>query len=407
MPTKKMNAFPRERFNLVLLATVQAMFNITAITVMTLSGLVGRELAPDSMLATLPISAMMLGTLLSTLPASLFMQRFGRRTGFLVGAGFGGFLGGALSVLAIANASFWLFCFASLLLGIYQGFAMYYRFAAVDVVRPQWHSRAISLVLAGGVIAAFLGPWNASAMLDLLPALPNAGPYAIITTLSLLAMLLLSLLQVPPSREPGMVRPNRSLRVITTQVDFRVAVLASAVGYAVMVMLMSATPLGMRAAGFAMSDISFIMQWHVLGMFAPSFFTGFLINRFGLGRVLLTGCVLLVISVLIAAAGQTLQHYWLALVLLGVGWNFLFVGGSDLLTLTHTPAERGITQGLNDLIVYGMVVSSSLLSGVLVHYLGWSLLNLSALLPILITLAVILWWLQRHRLESTTAVDSR
>ncbi|MDT8452629.1 MAG: MFS transporter [Gammaproteobacteria bacterium] len=407
MPITQANAFPRERFNIALLAVAQSLFNITAITVMTLSGLMGRELAPDSMLATLPISAMMLGTLLSTLPASLFMQRFGRRNGFLLGTSFGGILGGALSVLAIANASFQLFCFASLLLGIYQGFAMYYRFAAVDVVRPQWHSRAISLVLAGGVIAAFLGPWNASAMLDLLPAVPNAGPYAVITALSVLAMLLLSMLRVPPCREPGIDQPHRPLRAITAQVDFRVAVLAGAVAYAVMVMLMSATPLGMRAAGFAMSDISFIMQWHVLGMFAPSFFTGFLITRFGLGKILLTGCVLLVFSVLTAAAGQTLTHYWLALVLLGVGWNFLFVGGSDLLTHTHTPTERGITQGVNDLIVYGMVVTSSLLSGVLVHYLGWSLLNLSALLPILTTLAVVLWWQQRRRLQSSPAVETR
>ena len=405
MPLSPLNAFPRERFNIALLAIVQSMFNISAITVMTLSGLVGRELAPDSMLATLPISAMMLGTLLSTLPASLFMQRFGRRTGFLLGAGLGGFLGGALSVLAIANASFWLFCFAGLLLGIYQGFAMYYRFAAVDVVRPQWHSRAISLVLAGGVIAAFLGPWNASATLDWLPAVPNAGPYAVMTALSVLAMLLLSMLRVPPSREPGADQPHRPLRVITAQLDFRVAVLASAVAYAVMVMLMSATPLGMRAAGFAMSDISFIMQWHVLGMFAPSFFTGFLIARFGLGKILLSGCALLVLSVLIAAAGQTLPHYWLALVLLGVGWNFLFVGGSDLLTLTYTPTERGLSQGVNDLIVYAMVVTSSLLSGVLVHYLGWSLLNLSALLPITLTLMVILWWLQQSRLQPVSLAE--
>jgi MFS family permease len=145
------------------------------------------------------------------------------------------------------------------------------------------------------------------------------------------------------------------------------------------------------------------MQWHVLGMFAPSFFTGFLITRFGLGKILLTGCALLVLSVLIAAAGQTLPHYWLALVLLGIGWNFLFVGGSDLLTLTYTPAERGISQGVNDLIVYATVVTSSLLSGVLVHYLGWSLLNLSALLPILITLGVILWWLKRRRPQSSPA----
>ncbi len=388
--------YPRERLNVALLATVQALFTITAITVMTLSGLVGSKLSPEPMLATLPIAAMMLGTLIGTLPASLFMQKFGRRAGFLIGAGLGGVVGGALSVAGIAMGSFWLFSFASLLLGLYQAFAMYYRFAAADVVRPAWHSRAISLVLVGGVIAAFLGPWNARATLDWFPGVSDAGPYAVVTVLALLAMLLLSLLKVPPSNEPGSDLPHRPLRRIAAQRDFKVAVLCSAVAYAIMVMLMSATPLGMRNAGFGMGEIAFIMQWHVLGMFAPSFVTGFLITRFGLGNILLSGALLLLASVLVAAAGQSLTHYWIALVLLGVGWNFLFVGGSSLLTETHTATERGITQGVNDLIVYAMVVTGSLLSGVLVHYLGWSLLNLLSLIPILITLGVILWWRGRE-----------
>lgn len=384
--------FPRERFNVALLATAQALFTITAITVMTLSGLVGSKLSPDPMLATLPIAAMMFGTLMGTLPASLFMQRVGRRAGFLLGAALGGVAGGTLSVVGIATSSFWLFTFASLLLGIYQGFAMYYRFAAADVVRPAWRSRAISLVLVGGVIAAFLGPLNARATLDWFPGVPDAGPYAVVTALAVLALFMFTLLRVPPSNEPGSELPHRPLRGIAAQVDFKVAVLCSAVGYAIMIMLMGATPLGMRNAGFGMADIAFIMQWHVLGMFAPSFVTGSLIARLGLGNILLTGVLLLVLSVLIAAAGQSLSHYWFALVLLGVGWNFLFVGGSTLLTETHSVSERGITQGVNDLIVYGMVVAGSLLSGVLVHHLGWVMLNLLSLIPILLTLGVILWW---------------
>lgn len=396
MTPPQSGSFRRERFNVALLAICQALFNITAITVMTLSGLVGQELAPDPALATLPVSAMMLGTLVSTLPASLFMQRIGRRAGFMIGAGFGGVAGGAISVLAISLGSFWLFCFGNLLFGLYQGFAMYYRFAAADVTRLEWRSRAISLVLAGGVVAAFLGPWNASAALELLPGIPNAGPYAVVTALSLLAVILLAWLHVPPAREPGFDRPHRPLRRIAAQPAFSVAVLAAAIGYAVMIMIMSATPLAMRAAGFGMAEVAFIMQWHVLGMFAPSFVTGHLIVRFGLANIMLAGAGLLIASVLVAASGQSLTHYWVALVLLGIGWNFLFVGGSDLLTLVHTPAERGITQGVNDLIVYAMVVTASLLSGMLVQHLGWARLNLSALPLILLTLSVTLWWRQRQ-----------
>lgn len=399
MTTTHSGSFKRERFNVALLAICQALFNITAVTVMTLSGLVGQTLAPDPDLATLPVAAMMFGTLIGTLPASLFMQRVGRRAGFMIGASFGGVAGGAISVLAISLGSFWLFCFGSLLFGLYQGFAMYYRFAAADVARIEWRSRAISLVLAGGVVAAFVGPWNASAALDLLPGIPDAGPYAVVTALSILAVLLLGWLRVPSAREPGLDRPHRPLRRIAAQPAFGVAVLAAAIGYAVMIMIMSATPLAMRAAGFDMAEVGFIMQWHVLGMFAPSFVTGHLIARFGLANIMLAGAGLLVASVLVAATGQSLPHYWVALVLLGVGWNFLFIGGSDLLTLIHTPAERGMTQGVNDLIVYTTVMIASLLSGMLVQHLGWALLNLSALPLILLTLIVTVWWRRRALLE--------
>lgn len=395
MPAPRSNGYTRERLNVALLAGAQALFSIAAITVMTLSGLIGRELSPDPALATLPVSVMMLGTLLGTLPASLFMQRFGRRAGFIIGASLGGIGGGSLSVLAIANASFWLFCLGGLLFGLYQGFSMYYRFAAADVARPEWRSRAISLVLVGGVIAAFVGPWNARATLDWLPGIPDAGPYAVVTALSLLAVLLLSLLRVPARNEPGSDQPHRPLRAIAAQPAFRVAVLAAAVAYAVMIMVMTATPLAMRSAGFTMQEVAFVMQWHVLGMFAPSFVTGHLIARFGLSNIMLGGGILLLLSALIAASGQGLNYYWVALVLLGVGWNFLFVGASDLLTFTHTPTERGMTQGVNDLIVYAAVVTGSLLSGVMLHHLGWALLNLSALPLVLFTLATTLLWRRR------------
>lgn len=322
---------------------------------MTLSGLVGQQLTPDPALATLPVAMMSLGGLVGTLPASLFMKRFGRRTGFLTGTGFG-VAGGALSVLAIGTVSFWLFCAASLLLGLYQSFAIYYRFAAADVASPRWRSRAISLVLAGGVVAAFLGPWNARYALDLLPAIPDAGPYAVVTDLALLAGLLLVLLRVPAIREPGGHAPERPLRVIATQPAFGVALLSAAVGYTIMILLMTATPLAMRQAGHGMAEISFIMQWHVLGMFAPSFVTGQLIARFCVHNILLTGTAFLLLSAL---------------------------------TQLHTPSERGLVQGVNDLAIFSLVTLGAFLAGTLLHQLGWGLLNLGVLPFVLLTAWVV------------------
>lgn len=382
--------FARQGLNVGILATSQALYNMTAITVMTLSGLVGLLLSPSPALATLPVSAMMLGTLTMTLPASLFMQRVGRRRGFMVGASLGA-LGGLLSVWSIWMGSFWLFCLSSVLFGFYQAFAMYYRFAAADVARPHWRSKAISLVLAGGVVAAILGPLNASRSIDLIPGLSNAGPYAVIAVLSVLAVLLLVNLRVPAAREPADDEPRRPMSTIARQPAFMVALISGALGYGIMVLVMTATPLAMRAQGFTMNDAAFVMQWHVLGMFAPSFVTGHLIARFGVLNIITVGTLLLFGAGVIASSGVTLAHFWFALLLLGVGWNFLFVGGTHLLTLTHTPAERGKTQGANDLAVFSVVASASLLSGVLIHQVGWATLNLVMMPFVLVVFLAVLW----------------
>ncbi len=382
--------FARQGVNVGILATSQAFYNMTAITVMTLSGLVGLQLSPDPALATLPVSFMMLGTLIMTLPASLFMQRVGRRRGFMLGTSLG-VLGGVFSVASIALGSFWLFCLSSILFGFYQGFAMYYRFAAADVARPEWRSRAISLVLAGGVVAAILGPLNASRAVDLLPGLSNAGPYAVVGLLSVMAMLLLLNLRVPAIREPDAIDPRRPIVVIARQPAFVVALISGALGYGIMALVMTATPLAMRAEGFSLNQAAFVMQWHVLGMFAPSFVTGHLIARYGVLNIITVGTVLLFAAGLTASGGVSLAHFWVALFLLGVGWNFLFVGGSHLLTLTHTPAERGKTQGANDLAIFAVVASASLMSGVLIHQVGWAMLNLAMMPFVLIVLLAVLW----------------
>ncbi|MCG6658140.1 MFS transporter [Halomonas campisalis] len=384
----------REKRNVAILVISQTLFMVASITVMTLSGVVGQSLSPDPSLATLPIAMMMLGTVLSTLPASLYMKRVGRRRGFITGASLGGVAGGLVSFAAIGLGVFWLFCVGNLLLGLYQGFAMYYRFAAADVASPAFRSRAISFVMAGGVAAAFLGPWNASAAADLVAGVPSGGPYLVIAILALLAIGLLSQLRVPPSGEPRPGETSRPMAAIATQPSFLVAVLAGAVGYAIMVLVMTATPLAMRARGFEMAQVAFIMQWHVLGMFAPSFVTGGLIARCGVSPILLTGAGLLAAAALVANLGTSLAHFWTALVILGIGWNFLFVGGSALLSSVHTEAERGKVQGINDLIIFSLVAMGSLMSGALLHRLGWEGLNL-AMLPAILVVALATLWLHR------------
>ncbi len=380
---------PGERRNVALLAANQALYLIAAITVMTLSGVVGQQLAQTPALATLPVAMMQVGALVSTFPASMLMRRIGRRAGFLIGSIGGGMLGAAVATVGIIADSFALFCLGNLLLGVYQAFAMYYRFAAADCAGESFRSIAISLVMAGGVIAAFLGPWNASFSQSLMTNQPLAGPYVMLTGLALVAGILLTLLRVPPSREPEPDAPaQRTLPQIMMQPAFLVALTAATVGYAMMIMIMTATPIAMQHSGFSMLQIATVMQWHVLGMFAPSFVTGWLISRYGVLNILLAGGLLLVGALGTALSGESFSHYLMALLLLGVAWNFLFVGGTTLLTETHTVEERGKVQGINDLIIFSMVALSSLLAGVLLHQIAWQGLNLSALPFALLTLAV-------------------
>ncbi|MGM0981997.1 MAG: MFS transporter [Pseudomonadota bacterium] len=395
-----MSTLPREILNVAILVTSQTLFIIAMVTVMTLSGVVGQQLAPDPGLATLPIAAMMLGTVISTLPASLFMKRVGRRLGFMTGATLGGVGGGLVSFAGTGTGSFWLFCAGNLLLGLYQGFAMYYRFAAVDVASPAFRSRAISFVMAGGVVAAFIGPWNASAAQHWIASVPLGGPYLVIALLALVAIGLLSQLRVPASGEPQPGDTSRPMSAIAHQPSFLVAVLAGAVGYAVMTLVMTATPLAMRANDFSMGQVVFIMQSHVLGMFGPSFFTGSLIMRFGVDRILLTGVALLAGSAAVAVMGLSIAHFWVSLVLLGVGWNFLFIGGSALLSTVHSESERGKVQGINDLIIFSLVAIGALLAGQLLHRLGWEALNLAMLPPVLLVALATLWWQGRRRLAN-------
>ncbi|MBI1906702.1 MAG: MFS transporter [Rhodocyclales bacterium] len=380
--------------NITLLAAAQALLLTNAITLIAINGLLGFQLAADKRLATLPITAYVIGGALATLPAAFFMKHYGRRAGFMLGAGTG-MLGAAISAIAVYIGSFWLLCLGTVFAGIYNAFGQQYRFAAADAAPLNWRGKAISLTLAGGIIGGVIGPEAGKLTRSLLEPTYFASYLALIG-FAALSMLIASRLRIPPLTESEQHAAGRPFAQIARQPAFIVAVLAAACGFGVMNLLMTATPLAMDICGLPFSDTAFILQWHVIGMFAPSFFTGDLIKRFGVLKILITGAALMFVCIGVALSGVTLMHFWWALVLLGLGWNFLFIGGTTLLTETYRPEERAKVQGTNDFIVLGVQGVTSLSSGVLITSTGWSQLNTYALPIVAMTaLATTLYWLRR------------
>jgi MFS family permease len=360
--------------------------------------LAGYALAPSPRLATVPAVAYVLGAALSTLPASFFMKRRGRRAGFLLGSSLG-MAGGAVGAIAIGVHSFTLLLVGTFLTGIYNAFGQYYRFAAADAAPPDWKSRAISLTLAGGIFGGFIGPAVGRFTRDLVEPRFLAS-YAALAVFALASFVIAAGLSFPEQSAEERHGTGRPLRVILRQPAVVVAVLAAAVGYGVMNLLMSVTPLAMDlCCHHPFADATFVLQWHVIGMFAPSFFTGGLIRRVGVLNVLLAGSALMFVCVAIAMSGVTLMHFWWALTLLGVGWNFLYIGGTMLLTEAHRPAEKAKVQGVNDSLVFAVMVSSSLTSGVVVTGSGgWAMLTrLTVPFLALTALATSILWIREHR----------
>ncbi|MCO6416140.1 MFS transporter [Siccirubricoccus sp. KC 17139] len=397
-----MSATAPEKRNVALLAASQALFQTTSVLIMTVGGLAGHMLATDKGLATLPIAASTVGTAIATVPASLLMARVGRKPGFLVGTLLGA-AGGALGVAGLLLGSFWLFCLAHVLAGAYQGFAQFYRFAAADAASDVFRSRAISLVMAGGVFAAFAGPGLASLTRDLSLGAPFVASYAGIIAVSLVATALVSLIQVPPPAAQSVREAPRPLSVIARQPAFLVALGGAAVGYGAMIMAMTATPLAMVGHHHDVADAASVIRWHVLGMFVPSFFTGALIARFGAPTMMLAGMALLAAHATVAVSGVDLLHFSSALVLLGVGWNFSYIGGTSLLTETYRPSEKAKVQAANDFLILGVVVAASFASGGLLHRLGWDGVNLT-ILPFLGAAVIALGtFLLRRRLRPRAA----
>ena len=375
--------------NVWLLTACQSLMMTCNALLVTASALVGALLADTISLATLPLALQFLATMLASIPASLLMGKVGRRAGFMLGLLLG--LGGsALASYAIFTADFWLFCLGTMLIGSYNGFGNYYRFAAVDVVSTEQKSRAISYVMAGGVLAAILGPNIVSWTHDSIKGVDFAGSYIVIGLLYVLSFIIISFVKIPSFRAEHHHGSARPLAKIIRQPVYLVAIITGMLGYSVMSLVMTATPLSMSHQ-HSLSDTAFVIQWHVLGMFAPSFFTGKLIYRFGVLNIMLAGSVLLSMAVIGNLLGTSLWHYWFALLCLGIGWNFLFIGATDLLTYTYSEPEKAKAQAVNDFSVFSAVTLSALTAGYLQHHFGWQIVNLGVVPMIAVILMSLIW----------------
>jgi len=384
------------RRNVLVLAICQSLLLINNTVLITVNALAGFALAPNKALATVPVTMYFIGSAISTIPMSLLMKRIGRRAGFTIGA-VCAIAGALLCAWGVYSTSFWTLCAGVLVLGIYFAAGQYYRFAAADAVPEDFKSKAISLVLAGGIVGGFIGPETSKLTKDIVAGHAFAGAYFSLVVFALLSIVVLRWLQIPHLQVSESRSARRSLVQIARQPGFIVAVLCGMVSYGVMNLLMTATPLAMDACRHPFSETAFVIQWHVVGMFAPSFVTGSLIRRFGLMQVMLTGVILNLVCVAIALSGAEVMHFWAAMVMLGIGWNFMFVGATVLLTESHTPAERAKVQGVNDAAIFLTMVVSSLSAGALFSFQGWQAMNLYALLALVVTGAAIVWLAVRGR----------
>jgi len=365
-----------------LLAACQALVMSGLSLIITTSALVGSALAEDKFLTTLPTATLYIAIMLTTVPAAFIMERTGRRAGFMLSTIFG-IAGGIIAAVAIMEKEFWWFVVANALVGIFTGFANYYRFAAADAVGERDKSRAVSYVMLGGVIAAFVGPNVAGFTRESIAGAPFAGSYVSLVALYMLTLLALTFTKLPATpciADSSVLKcSGRPVKQIAAQPKFLLAIICGTLGYGIMSFVMTAVPLAMRHHSYLFSDTSFVIQWHILGMFAPSFFTGNLIRRFGVFNILFAGGVLGMVCVAINLMGNSVSHFWFAMVFLGVSWNFLFIGATTLLTETYHSEEQFKIQALNDFMVFTMVAVASLSAGAFQYQLGWSAVNVGAL----------------------------
>ncbi|MCT8973042.1 MFS transporter [Microbaculum marinisediminis] len=380
------------RRNALVLAAAQAVGGASAPIVVAMSSLAGFYLlGEDKSLATLPVAFYIIGVAMGSIPAAHLMRMIGRRPGFQIGA-LGGLIGGATAAYAVVSGQFWLLCMGTALTGMGGSFVQQYRFAAADTASAAFRPKAISWVLAGGVITGIIGPQIVIFTKDALAPIPFAGAFLAQIVLACAVIVILGFLRIPKPIVAEAAHGGRPMRVIVSQPRFLVAVICAIASYGLMSMVMTATPLAMVACDHSQTDATLGIQWHVIAMFAPSFFTGTLIARFGHERVIAVGLLLLVGCGIVAIMGISLAHFWGALILLGVGWNFGFIGATAMLTETYEPEERTRVQGLNDFLVFGFQAVASLAAGAILNAYGWNTLNI-VIFPVVALCFVALAWL--------------
>ncbi len=377
-----------------LLAVCQGLFLTNNVTFIAINGLVGLSLAPKGWMATLPVMAYVVGGALSTGVVAKTQSRFGRKVSFQAGL-IVALLSALLCSYAAINQNFWLLCISTLVAGYYYANGSLYRFAAAELVATQWREKAVSVVMTSGLIGAVAGP-NLAQWTRNLTAVPFAGAYLALAVVALLAMGVLSLIDfpAPACHKPG--TGGRPLRVIMRQPIFIVAATCGALGFGVMNLLMAATPIAMQVCGLPFSDTALVLEWHIIGMFAPGFFTGHLIKRFGTLHIMAVGVLLNALCIALALSGVELLQFVGALFLLGVGWNFLFTGSTTLALQTFAPEEKDRAQGALNFFVFLVLALTSLTSGVLVTTKGWALLNMGSLIPVAFTAAVLIWLMRQQ-----------
>ena len=376
--------------NLLLLALAQGLFLTNNVTFIAINGLVGLSLAPLGWMATLPVMGYVVGGALSTGLVARTQHRFGRKISFQLGLLVALFSAG-LGAWAVSHHQFWWLVCATVVAGYYSANAQLYRFAAAELCQPSFREKAVSWVMAGGLIGAVIGP-NLAMFTKDMTSVPFTGPYLALAGIALLSMTVISQIQFPPlppkNHQAG---PGRPLSEIMRQPVFVVSAMAAALGYGVMNLLMAATPLAMQTCGLSFENTALVLQWHVIGMFAPGFFTGHLIQRFGVLRIMGVGVLLNAVCIGVALSGVALHDFLISMLVLGIGWNFVFTGSTTLSLQAYTPQEKDRAQGANNFCVFGTMAFTSFASGALVTTQGWTLLNVGSLVPVLITGAALLW----------------
>jgi predicted MFS family arabinose efflux permease len=383
--------------NAIVLAVAQALYASGTVALIATAGLVGTQLAPSKGWATLPVSTFVIGTMMATIPAALLMRCIGRKPGFIIGAAIG-VLAGLLSVYAIYISSFVLFSFSTALHGIYQASSGYFRFAAADTASPAFRAKAISWVLTGGVAAALFGTLIVMQTTHLLAPVTFAGCYVATAILAAFAIVTLTFLDLP-NIQGDRSGPTRPLLDILRQPRVVVAIACGMMSYGIMNLMMTATPIAMIDCGFSINASSWVIQWHVLAMFIPSFFTGTLITRFGVDKVTSLGLLILAGAGIAALLGIGFANFAAALILLGLGWNFAFIGATTMVTDCYLPAERNKVQAVNDFAIFLTVAVASLVSGRLLDGLGWNAVNFALFPMAALALLLLLWQaaIPRHK----------